>query len=219
MEHTKYVSAVLVAVATTLFASSTLAVDGVVLIDQNKALAGNVTPGDTAGFPVTISQPGSYRLSSNLTVPSGQSAITITVPNVTIDLNGFSITTTVQPSPGGAVSINYSGTVPPRHISIANGFIDGFVTIDLFSQDIRCQFCTLENLTFRWGAPASSAGLGLGNFARIHRVTASSHFISVKCPSVVTNSVALNFGQAIPFPGDPIPNQGTCTFAHNATFQ
>ena len=43
-----------------------LAVDGVTLIDQNKALAGSVTPGDTPGFPVTISQPGSYRLSGNL---------------------------------------------------------------------------------------------------------------------------------------------------------
>ena len=39
----------------------TWAVDGVILIDQNKALAGNVTPGDTPGFPVTISLPGSYR--------------------------------------------------------------------------------------------------------------------------------------------------------------
>ena len=33
--------------------SSLYAVDGVVLIDQNRALAGNFTPGDTAGFPVT----------------------------------------------------------------------------------------------------------------------------------------------------------------------
>jgi hypothetical protein len=67
-------------------------VDGVILIDQNKALAGNVTPGDTPGFPVTISQPGSYRLDSNLTVPDvNTSAITIAADNVTIDLNGFAI--------------------------------------------------------------------------------------------------------------------------------
>ena len=38
--------------------SSLYAVDGVVLIDQNHALAGSVTPGDAPGFPVTISQPG-----------------------------------------------------------------------------------------------------------------------------------------------------------------
>ena len=31
------------------------AVDGVVLINQSAALAGNVTPGGTPGFPVTAS--------------------------------------------------------------------------------------------------------------------------------------------------------------------
>src|SRR5437660_10259917 len=52
----------------------------------------NVSPGDTPGFPVTISQPGSYRLSSNLTVPDANTtAILITSDNVTLDLNGFSI--------------------------------------------------------------------------------------------------------------------------------
>src|SRR5580693_1218836 len=70
----------------------TLAVDGVVLINQANALAGNVTPGDAPGFPVTISVAGSYRLSSNLTVPDANTdAIDITVSHVTIDLNGFSI--------------------------------------------------------------------------------------------------------------------------------
>jgi hypothetical protein len=69
-----------------------LAVDGVVLIDQNRALAGNVTPGDAPGFPVTLSRAGSYRLSGNLTVPDeNTTAISITASNVTVDLNGFSI--------------------------------------------------------------------------------------------------------------------------------
>src|SRR5947207_5818225 len=68
------------------------AVDGVILIDQNRALAGGVTPGDAPGFPVTISVAGSYRLSGNLTVPDANTtAISITAKNVTIDLNGFSI--------------------------------------------------------------------------------------------------------------------------------
>src|SRR6266540_3776373 len=68
------------------------AVDGVVLIDQNRALAGGVTPGDTPGFPVTLSVPGSYRLTGNLTVPDANTtAIQIAADNVTLDLNGFSI--------------------------------------------------------------------------------------------------------------------------------
>src|ERR1041385_6531759 len=68
------------------------AVDGIVLINQNAALAGNVTPGDTPGFPVTITLPGSYRLSGNLTVPDANTTgIFIHADGVTIDLNGFSI--------------------------------------------------------------------------------------------------------------------------------
>ena len=55
--------------ALTVVALPTCAVDGVVLINQAAALAGNVTPGDTPGFPVVISVSGSYRLSGNLTVP------------------------------------------------------------------------------------------------------------------------------------------------------
>lgn len=63
----------------------------VVTIDQSKAAAGGITSGDTAGFPITISAPGSYRLTSNLVVPAGVDAIQVSVDNVTIDLNGFSI--------------------------------------------------------------------------------------------------------------------------------
>lgn len=68
------------------------AVDGVVLIDQSRAGAGSVTPGDLPGFPISINQPGSYRLSGNLVVPDGNTtAIEINASHVTIDLNGFAI--------------------------------------------------------------------------------------------------------------------------------
>src|SRR2546428_10232429 len=84
------------------------AVDGVVLIDQNRALAGGVTPGDAPGFPVTLSVAGSYRLSGNLTVPDANtSAIQVTADNVTIDLNGFTILGPVVCSAGaGGISCN-----------------------------------------------------------------------------------------------------------------
>jgi hypothetical protein len=83
--------AVLVALAAPVWA-----VDGVVDINQARALAGGVTPGDTAGFPVTISQSGSYRLTGNLDVtvaadPKNTTAISVTAKDVTIDLNGFMI--------------------------------------------------------------------------------------------------------------------------------
>jgi len=51
---------------------------------------GVLPPGDAAGFPVTISEVGSYRLTGNLSIGSTD-AIEITADNVTLDLNGFLI--------------------------------------------------------------------------------------------------------------------------------
>jgi len=60
-------------------------------INQNRALSGGVTAGDTPGFPVTISRPGSFKLTSNLRVPAGAAGIEIKANDVTIDLDGFAI--------------------------------------------------------------------------------------------------------------------------------
>lgn len=76
------------------WATAEAAADGVIEINQARALAGGVTPGDLAGFPVTISQPGSYRLTSNLD-RSGAAlsarAIDIQSADVTLDLGGFAV--------------------------------------------------------------------------------------------------------------------------------
>ncbi len=60
-----------------------------IVITQAKALAGNVTPGDAAGYPITLSQPGAYILGSNLEVPLNQIGIYANANNIDIDLNGF----------------------------------------------------------------------------------------------------------------------------------
>lgn len=107
------------------------AVDGVVLINQSTALAGNVTPGDAPGFPVTISVTGSYKLSGNLTVPDANTtAIQITADDVTIDLNGFSIlgptvcsgvpVTSCSPMGSGAGILSQKS-----NITLSNGKIRG----------------------------------------------------------------------------------------------
>jgi len=75
--------ALLCAAASTAFAQ--------VSIDHNKALAGGVSAGDGAGYPITISQPGHYVLKSNLMVPAGLNGIDITASNVTLDLNGYAV--------------------------------------------------------------------------------------------------------------------------------
>jgi hypothetical protein len=113
-----------------LISSCAFAVDGVVLIDQNRALAGNVTPGDAPGFPVSITQPGSYKLSGNLTLPNGNtSGILLSASNVTVDLGGFSILGPVDCS--NVESCNF---LPPRTVR-AIGNLD--LAVQLFNITIR----------------------------------------------------------------------------------
>ncbi len=99
------------------------------VIDQSRALAGNISPGDGAGFPVTLSQPGSYKLTSNLTVPAGVPAIVISVPGVTLDLNGFSVTGPyVCPNVGFCAPAGASNGIEATvaNVSIRNGTIKQF---------------------------------------------------------------------------------------------
>jgi len=88
MNHGNTLLATLLAAAAMLGSTSAHAQ---ATIDQNKALAGSVTPGDTPGFPVTLSVPGSYKLTGNLAVPAGSSGIIVATSGVTLDLNGFNI--------------------------------------------------------------------------------------------------------------------------------
>jgi hypothetical protein len=64
------------AISTPLFAA-----DGTTLINQVQVVL-------SGGFPYQITQSGSYTLSGNLVSPSN-TAINITAPNVTLDLNGL----------------------------------------------------------------------------------------------------------------------------------
>ncbi len=75
-----------------LAAPAARAADGVIEINQTRALAGGVTASDTPGFPVTISTPGSFVLTSDLTVSStSANGIEVLVSDVSIDLGGFTI--------------------------------------------------------------------------------------------------------------------------------
>ena len=76
-----------------------------------------------ASAPFTISTPGSYYLTANLTVTSGN-AVAITADHVTLDLNGFAISSTASPASGAGVIVNGNG----RNITIHNGHIRGTTT-------------------------------------------------------------------------------------------
>lgn len=117
------------------------ATNGVVDINQARALAGGITAGDTPGFPITISQSGSYRLTSNLDVtgvaaPLTTSAIQITAPDVSLDLNGFSVigpvnctgggaTISCLPTTGGSGADLIYGSNTAHRLSLRNGSVRG----------------------------------------------------------------------------------------------
>ena len=70
-------------------------------------------------LPYTISQPGSYYLTTNLTGTTGVDGITISADDVTVDLNGFAL---LGPMPGaGAIGL----VVPSaqKNLSIRNGTV------------------------------------------------------------------------------------------------
>ena len=73
--------------------------------------------------PFTITRPGSYYLTANLTVTNGD-GIDINTNGVTLDLNGFTISSTAASANGDGIFLN--GGL--RNITIANGFIQGGVT-------------------------------------------------------------------------------------------
>lgn len=104
-----------------------LATDGVIEINHAKIMA-------HGGYPYVITQPGSYRLTSNLTVPNeNTSGIKVNVSHVTIDLGGFAIqgpvvctgqadTLACAPIGGGEGIVGAIGT---RDVSVFKGSVTG----------------------------------------------------------------------------------------------
>lgn len=129
-------------------ATPALAVDGVIEINQVRALAGGVTGGDTPGFPITIDEPGSYRLTSD--IEADGEAIRIAANNVTLDLNGFAVL-------GNATCSGSDGNVSCS----ANGAGRGIICTTG-----GCANLTVSNGTVR----GHLDGIVLGNFAKVEGV-------------------------------------------------
>lgn len=101
------------------------------------AVTGISQPGS---FPIKITKSGSYRLNSNLTVKkSGVDAIDVNVPNVTIDLSGFTIT-------GGVVAIN-ALSAGAANVTVMNGSITSAAGGALLSDGAVVRNVRVSNLT------------------------------------------------------------------------
>src|SRR5688572_6092132 len=73
-----------------------------------------------SSLPFTISQPGSYYLTADLTGVSGQAGITVAADNVTIDLRGYTLRG-VAGSTGGIIA-NFMFA----NVALRDGFVRGW---------------------------------------------------------------------------------------------
>lgn len=94
------------------------ATDGTIFINQAVVL-------DAGGFPFLITQPGNYKLAGNLAVPANTSGILIQSNDVTLDLNGFSITGPVVCDNQGDNCTGQPTTGDTSGVEAVLGFVNG----------------------------------------------------------------------------------------------
>ncbi|MGB5810713.1 MAG: right-handed parallel beta-helix repeat-containing protein [Polyangiales bacterium] len=101
--------------------------DGVFEIKHACATHTGCFAGDAPGYPVNLSEAGSYRLTSNLSVPgtgTTRSGIFVIADHIDIDLNGFQIAGDAG-STAGSLEGNGIYSFVASHTRVHNGFIQG----------------------------------------------------------------------------------------------
>jgi hypothetical protein len=172
--------------------------DGVLEIAQVCAAGPGCFAGDGPGFPVEITAPGSYRLTTNLTVPNeNTSAITLGADEVTLDLGGFSIAGTTSCSgsplactPAAGTGVGIDGAASDRS-AVRNGAARGmgFVGVRLGERAL------IERLVVRGNR---THGLLVGGGAVIAGVNATNNGtqgIETGGASSVADTIAISNGQ------------------------
>jgi hypothetical protein len=155
------------------FAPSARAVDGVVLINQSTSVSG-LSGCPHSGFPIIICKSGSYRLSGNLTLLSvNNDAIHITVNNVSLDLNGFTISGPATCTTGPPFKCSTTGTgigiKDPtrfrRNITVRNGTVRGMGNAGIVLPGVGM---LIEDVHAESNAGVSGAGILIGDGAVLH---------------------------------------------------
>ena len=168
-------------------ATAALAVDGVVEINQSRALAGGVTAGDAAGFPVSLNTSGSYRLTSNLTVPAGTVGIIVGADHTMLDLNGFNLFGT----PGTAAD---GIQLPARvNVEIMNGSVIGFSGHGISSTGVT-QNITLSRLRIIGSGVNGVELTGSGIVDRCSVLNNGTNGVHLGDGSLVVNSIVRGNG-------------------------
>jgi hypothetical protein len=148
-------------------AGSAHASDGVIEINQACVAAG-CGGGDTPGYPVDLTEAGSYRLTSNLTVPAGESGVTVP-SDATLDLGGFSIvgpiTCSGEPVTSCSAATTTVGVSAGQRARVMNGAIRGFGTGVSADEDARLTELMIFN--------NAGTGASLSRGAAVHECNVS----------------------------------------------
>ena len=190
-----YLLATVAAGATALVATPVLAE---IVITQQKAIAGNITPGDQPGFPITLSSSGSYSFGGNIVVSAGKNGIEITAADVTIDLNGFFLA-------GGGFGAAKSGIIgSKRAATILNGTIIGFGEDGINSD---APFWIIRDMRVINSMGFVAVGCGLSCHIEGSIVAANgAQGVDIDGGAVIGNVIANNGGQGVASGGAGLAN-------------
>lgn len=185
MQTNLHVIRLLIAIAAIITTAPVFASDGQLEINQACAVNTGCFPGDAPGFPVTITTPGSYRLTGSLDLSAegvNVSGIAVSVPAVTIDLGGFHIAGPTSCSGSGAsISCSPSSTgVGAAGVQFTINATAGVV-----------QNGIVRNMT-NFGILSQATGLRVQDVTAIHN---GRDGIAGSQGSLVVNSVAIENGQ------------------------
>jgi parallel beta-helix repeat protein len=131
-----------------------------------------------SSLPITITQPGSYFLTTNLTGVSGASGITIATNDVTLDLRGFTL---LGPPAGGGTN-GISVPSAQTNVSVFNGALASWTGAGVGAAGVFCS--RFERLR------ASNCGQGLvvGNNCSVQDCTAGGN---------LGNGIAAGYGSLV----------------------
>ena len=143
-------------------------------------------PASCAGFPIVLSNPGSYRLGSNITGCAGKDGIQIVGGNITLDLAGFGVL-----GVGGSLKgIRSIGGIGP--LSVANGLVAtwGGDGLDLGSSGVD----RVENIIAAYN---SGAGIVVGGHSTVTGNTAAGNvfegfFVTGDQSMIIGNTLTAN---------------------------
>ena len=192
---------VLLVLAMALVPACSFAVDGVVLINQSTVMA-------AGGFPYIITQPGSYKLSGNLTMSTTTTgnysgldiAIGINSSGVVLDLNGFSI---IVNNNNQTILHNFyaiadlgsyrqtsikNGTITVNSVDTVTGVSYGIYLHSSLSSSVEDLSIYVNSGCFTSCAPRT---LDLGQESLILRNVLTGSSSNISCPSVVVQNVGI----------------------------